>query len=160
MHITTGDIDTALSVMREAAGRLRDSGQAMWDLQELNREQLHNPPEEFYVLYEKKIAVACMILTATDRFFWPDIPPGSSLFLHKLAVRNAYTGQGYAQALIAHAAQVCRAQNIPWLRLDCDPHRTGLCRLYERAGFTLRNTETLRTRRLGLIDVAFYEMKV
>ena len=157
-RVTQGEVSEALSIMGEAAQWLIRKGSPMWLPDDLIRERIQNPPEAFWVLRDGHIGVATLLLSFEDRFFWPEIPPGSSGFIHKLAVRRAYAGRGMAEVLIAHCVEVCRARNVHALRLDCDAHRQKLCDLYEKCGFTLRETRSYRTKRLGDIEVALYEL--
>ena len=79
---------------------------------------------------------------------------GSSGFIHKLSVRNEFAGKGYAEKLIERAKEICAGKGIHCLRLDCDPRRQGLCRLYEKAGFKL-----LEIKKINVFDCAMREMK-
>ena len=73
-----------------------------------------------------------MILQLDDPLFWPDRPTGEAVYLHKLAVRRAYAGQGLPALLMDHAEDLARAQGRHLLRLDCDP---SLAAYYARLGF-------------------------
>ena len=157
-YITTGEVPESISIMREAANWLIDTGRPMWGLDELTSERIKNPPEEFFVLRYESESAATLTLSFEDSFFWPEIPFGNSGFIHKLAVRRRFAGCGAAKALIEHCAEICKTKNIHTLRLDCDPHRKGLCDFYEKCGFILRNIKTIHTKLLGDIDVAFYEL--
>ncbi len=160
-YVTQGDIEESLSILREAAQWLIDTGRPMWKLEELTRERLAGPPESFLVLYETgtpHTGAATALLSFHDPLFWPDVPPGTSGFLHKLAVRRAYAGKDCSLRLIRHAAALCLRKNIHSLRLDCDPHRPGLCALYERAGFVLAKRQTKTLPPYGTVDLALYKM--
>ena len=74
-------------------------------------------------------------LQECDPDFWPEMPDGDALYLHKLAVYPAHQGQGWAHALLAHAATLARARGRSLLRLDCAGGRPKLCAVYERVGF-------------------------
>jgi len=134
---TTGEVDEAISIMREAARWLINIGKPMWMIEDICREKIKNPPEEFIVLKVKGIGVAAMTLSFYDPFFWPNINKGDSGFIHKLSIRRAFAGKGYAQKLIDKAKKLCQEKGVSFLRLDCDFHREALCRFYERAGFKL-----------------------
>ena len=140
-HVTSGDVSESLSIMREAAQWLVDTGKPLWALDGLTREQLNNPPASFLVLWDGSDGVATLILSFEDNFFWPELPAGSSGFIHKLAVRRSHAGQGAAKALIAHCADACKEKGVQALRLDCDPHRKGLCDFYEKCGFAFDGAE-------------------
>ena len=99
-----------------------------------------------------------MILCFEDPFFWPDLEPNTSGFIHKLSVRRAYAGKGYAKQMIEHARDVCIRSGIHSLRLDCDPHREGLMKFYHDCGFSLMERKVLHTQKWGKIDLAMFEM--
>ena len=70
-----------------------------------------------------------------DPAFWPNVPKGESLFIHKLAVVRRFAGQGIADAMIDHAKAMCMGRGIAVLRLDCHGARAKLRAVYERNGF-------------------------
>ena len=61
-----------------------------------------------------------------DLAFWPDAEPGTSAFLHKLAVRRAWAGQGVSAALLAFGREHGRSLGLRYLRLDCVADRQPL----------------------------------
>ena len=153
---THGDVDVSFSIMREAAHWLINTGRGMWSPDEFTRQTLINPADEFIVLWNGDESVATMILSFVDKLFWPDIPLGKSGFVHKLSVRRKYAGTGAAAALIDYVSGFCQEKGVFELRLDCDPHRKGLCSFYENAGFELLEVKKMQTKRLGAIDLAMY----
>src|SRR5207248_10095027 len=74
-----------------------------------------------------------------DRLFWPDLDGGDSAFVHRLAVRRVYAGQGISSVLLRRAVDRARSLGKRYLRLDCDAERTRLRALYERFGFQLHS---------------------
>ena len=159
-HISSGDKVEAAMIMREAAQWLMDSDRPMWDIDDFTPDNLANSPDEFYVLWGENESIAAMTLTFEDKVFWPQIPPNSSGFIHKLSVRRKYAGNGYAEMMIEHAKKVCLAKRINYLRLDCQSHREGLLKLYNSCGFTLVEMKQVNIEKLGLIDSAMFEMKL
>lgn len=83
--------------------------------------------------------VGVVLVQPQDPVFWPDAEPGTSAFLHKLAVRRAWAGQGVPAALLAHAYRHARALGLRYLRLDCVASRHALRALYEGLGWTLHD---------------------
>ena len=159
IRYTTGEKLEALAIMREAAQWLIDTDKPMWNLDELLPENFCND-DEFVVMYIGNESAAALILSFEDRYFWPDVPRNRSGFIHKLAIRRKFAGCGIAKQLIFHVIEMCKSKGITELRLDCDPHRRSLCMLYESCGFKLKEIKSLNTSRLGIIDVAFYEMYI
>jgi len=71
IHFTYGDKKEAVSVMREATQWLIDIGKPLWDIDDLLTENISNPNEQYYVLWDGKESIAAMILCFEDKFFWP-----------------------------------------------------------------------------------------
>ena len=156
---TTGDVDESVLIMTEAAQWLIDTGEPMWSLDELSRNALRNPPHEFIVMYDADgNSISTLLLSYEDKFFYPEIPPNTSGFIHKLAIRRKYAGKGLAKILIDYVKSVCKEKGIESIRLDCDPHRNKLCAFYESLGFGMTEIKRMNTRRMGEIDVALYKL--
>ena len=158
ISFTCGNKNEAISIMQEAAHWLVDIGQPMWDDEDLSFEKLNNPSDEFWVMWEDKNSVASMILSYEDKFFWPDIAPDTSGFIHKLSIRRDYASKGYAKMLVEHARTLCANRNIEYLRLDCDHHRKGLLNFYKTCGFALVEVKVLNTKKWGKIELAMFEI--
>src|SRR6185369_8334876 len=47
------------------------------------------------------VAAGVIRFQLEDHLFWPDLPEGESAFVHRLAVRRSYKGQGVSTALLA-----------------------------------------------------------
>lgn len=88
-----------------------------------------------------------------DELFWPDLDTDDSAFVHRLAVRRRYAGQGVSTALLGWAAALARSLGKRYLRLDCDEERSRLRAVYERFGFRLHSF-----RQVGSYYVARYEL--
>jgi ribosomal protein S18 acetylase RimI-like enzyme len=148
------NIEKAIPLIRDAALRLKEEGQEMWDPWTIHREGLLNtyPDSEFWVGFVNRKPAAAVILQYTDPVFWPQIAPGTSGFLHKLAVHRQFRGRGLAKALIQFIQRRCETAGLTFLRLDCAGDRSRLCDFYEKLGFQLVGRQKL----CGL-DTAFYE---
>jgi GNAT superfamily N-acetyltransferase len=157
ISFSVGDIEEAISIMKEAAGWLIEEGKPLWKLEDLTTEKLlkDNKNNEFYVMKIGNIGAAAMILKWEDKSFWPDIKRGESGFIHKLSIRREYAGTGISAKMIEHAIDECKKRTIPFLRLDCAADRGKLCRFYEDFGF--RQTDR---RMVGTFEVAFYEFRI
>jgi GNAT superfamily N-acetyltransferase len=90
-----------------------------------------------------------------DRLFWPDLDGRDSAFVHRLAVRRVFAGQGVSSALLEWTVERARALGKRYLRLDCDADRPRLRALYERCGFRLHSY-----RQVGSYYVARYELQI
>ncbi|MBQ8383308.1 MAG: GNAT family N-acetyltransferase [Clostridia bacterium] len=107
--------------------------------------------EDFRIAYLGDIPIGCMVILDKDDYFWPEIPKGGSLYIHKLAVRRAYAGQGFALEMIDYVKSLSVERGINQVRLDCRAYKHKLRRLYEEAGFTL-----VKEAVLGDYSAAFY----
>jgi GNAT superfamily N-acetyltransferase len=87
--------------------------------------------------------------------FWPDLDAADSAFVHRLAVRRAFAGQGISTALLEWAVDHARTLGKRYLRLDCDADRSRLRALYERFGFRLHSY-----RQVGSYYVSRYELQI
>jgi ribosomal protein S18 acetylase RimI-like enzyme len=154
-----GNIDEAVSIMRQAAEWLIDSGKKMWDLQDLTFEKIGRPKDEYIVMYNSFESVACAILSFEDKDFWLEIPVNMSGFIHKLCVRRKYAKSGAAQKLIEYIEQICKNKGISVLRLDCDPHRKSLVKVYENIGFKLQEIKSI-SYKSKIIDAVLYIKKI
>lgn len=96
---------------------------------------------------------AAMVVQQSDEFFWPDVPEGESLFVHKLATVRRLKGQGTAVAMLDRVKARALEQEKRHLRLDCAADRPKLCRFYEEYGF-----RRVGHRQMGPHDTAFYEL--
>jgi GNAT superfamily N-acetyltransferase len=88
-----------------------------------------------------------------DQLFWPDLASDDSAFVHRLAVRREYAGQGVSTDLLQWAVDRARSLGRQYLRLDCDADRSRLRDVYERFGFRLHSF-----RQVGAYYVARYEL--
>jgi hypothetical protein len=93
----------------------------------------------FHIARQDGQLVGVMKFELEDAYFWPEVLPGTSAFVHKLAVRRART----------RAQQLGRAH----LRLDCVADRQGLRNLYEGFGFALHSVI-----QIGAFSYARYEL--
>ncbi|WP_167954878.1 GNAT family N-acetyltransferase [Anaerosporobacter faecicola] len=93
--------------------------------------------QDFYILYEEEEPIACMAITDVDQTYWPDVSKGEAFYLHKLAVKRAYAGNGVSKKMVTYAKELVRMKNKETLRLDCNADRLKLRALYENYGFHL-----------------------
>lgn len=110
--------------------------------------------DDFCIAYLGENPVGCMVILDKDNYFWPDIPKGKSLYIHKLAVKRAFGGQGFAHEMIDYVKSLSVERQINEVRLDCRSYKEKLRRLYEDAGFTL-----VKEAVIGDYSAAFYLWK-
>jgi GNAT superfamily N-acetyltransferase len=78
--------------------------------------------------------VGTITLQWSDRMFWGETPQDAG-YIHKLAVRPAYTGRGVGLQLLRWAEKQASVAGRRSLRLNCLASDRGLCDYYEEAGF-------------------------
>ncbi|WP_256354145.1 MULTISPECIES: GNAT family N-acetyltransferase [unclassified Variovorax] len=151
------DAPQVAAVLQEAAQWLADGGRALWVASAVSDERVLRDVAAglFFAARDKGgeiVGVARFDLE--DPYFWPEIDSGSSAFIHKLAVRRQWAGQGVSAALLAFAKARAESMGLPYLRLDCVADRTALRTLYEGFGFTLHSCI-----QKGSVAFARYELR-
>ena len=141
---TEADIPIIEDILTGTVAWLDSIDQHLWEYADVQWDAMARfygcTPANFYIAYADDQSgdgqsAACMALFDYDATFWPDIAPGKSLYLHKIAVRRAFAGQGVSQALINFAKDEAKKRGIATLRLDTHPDRHKLRAVYEKQGF-------------------------
>jgi GNAT superfamily N-acetyltransferase len=140
MHVRLAlpqDAPVVAAVLSAAAADLRRRGRELWSAAEVNELAVfpHVRDGLYHLGWDNSEAVGVFRLQSRDPLFWPEIPEGSSVYLHKLAVLPARHGDGLAHELLAHAVGLTRARGCRFLRLDCMGGRPKLRAVYETFGF-------------------------
>jgi GNAT superfamily N-acetyltransferase len=136
---------TIAAVLTEAARWIATEGRPLWSAADVALERIQRDTEagSYFIARKNGDAtgeVAGVVrLDLEDPCFWPEIESGSSLYVHKLAVRRAWAGQGVPVQLLDFALERARNLGRPFLRLDCVADRAPLRALYERFGFSLHS---------------------
>ncbi|MDQ0085500.1 GNAT superfamily N-acetyltransferase [Variovorax boronicumulans] len=132
---------TVAAVLNEAAQWLAADGRPLWSAADVGLERVQRDTDagRYFIARENGDVAGVMRLDMEDPFFWPEIEPGSSAFVHKLAVRRAWAGRGVSTALLAFARERAFELGRRHLRLDCVADRAALRSLYERFGFLLHS---------------------
>jgi GNAT superfamily N-acetyltransferase len=89
--------------------------------------------------------------TWADPEFWPDEDGEPAYYVHRLAVRRAWAGQGTGAALLDWAEQYACERGGRWLRLDVSRGNVGLHAYYSGLGFTHVGTIDLPHRISGVL---------
>jgi GNAT superfamily N-acetyltransferase len=152
---TASDAPEIAAVLQEAAQWLIDGGRPLWSVADFDAARIAGDVDAglFWVTRAGDTVVGVMKFELEDAYFWPEVTPGTSAFVHKLAVRRAWAGQGVPAALLAFALERAQALGLSYLRLDCMADREGLRRLYEGCRFRLHSVV-----QRGSASFARYEM--
>lgn len=144
MHIDQAlpaEAATVAAVLNEAAQWLATAGRSLWSAADVDIERIQRDTDggRYFIARENSDVAGVVRIDMEDPFFWPEIEPGSSAFVHKLAVRRSWGGKGVSTALLAFARERTRTLGRPYLRLDCVADRQALRTLYEGFGFVLHS---------------------
>jgi GNAT superfamily N-acetyltransferase len=131
------DLPEIAAILEDAQRWLQSRGISQWT-RPFDREWI--APKiaagEFIIAQLNQVPVAVARLLWSDPLFWGERDDGAALYIHSLAVRRAYAGQGIGQLFLEWAAEQAQCSGRRLLRLDCDAGNHSLCAYYERAGFT------------------------
>ncbi|MDP9877070.1 GNAT superfamily N-acetyltransferase [Variovorax boronicumulans] len=137
----SSDSPMIASVLQEAAECLADDGRALWSAAEIGHERVLRDVSSglFHVARQGEHVAGVMKFELEDAYFWPEVLPGTSAFVHKLAVRRAWAKKGVSTELLSYARARAQELGRAHLRLDCVADRQGLRNLYEGFGFDLHS---------------------
>ena len=129
------------SILQDAARWLAGGGRALWSEADVALEGVQRDTSAglFHIAHDGEQIVGVMRFELEDSCFWPEIQPGTSAFVHKLAVRRAWAKKGVSSELLAYARARAQQLERAYLRLDCVADRQGLRKLYEGFGFALHS---------------------
>ncbi|MDM9381475.1 GNAT family N-acetyltransferase [Chlorogloeopsis sp. ULAP01] len=146
--------DLVSEILLEAISWMDTHGISLWRRDEIMPDLLQPDVEAglFYLAWDEEQAVGTIKYQLEDELFWPDVPKGESAFIHKLAVRRAYSGGVISNYLLKWAVEKSKSQGLQYLRLDCDAARPKLCSVYEKFGFQKHST-----RQVGRFCVMRFE---
>jgi len=135
------DAPVIASVLQEAARWLADGGRALWSGAAIGDERVMQDTIAglFHVARDGEQIVGVMKFELEDAYFWPEVLPGTSAFIHKLAIRRAWAKKGISTELLTYARTRAQQLERAHLRLDCVADRQGLRKLYEGFGFALHS---------------------
>lgn len=150
------DAAVAAGILREVSEWLVAQGRKLWDPEEISDADIarHAQAGELIIGREGHEAVACMYLQLVDDLFWPQAD--AALYVHRLAVKRAFAGQGRAREMLDWAVVEARRMKRPFVRLDTEL-RSSLLGLYEGAGFVRVDANPIV---IGVHEVVRFQRKV
>jgi hypothetical protein len=151
------DLEEFCSILQEAASWLRNSGQEMWNIEQLSTSHILKSYSlnEMYLAYTDGSSASAIVLQEEDVMFWPN-ERNNSLFIHKLSIRRKFAKTGLSEKMISWAKSQALDRQKKYLRLDCAADREKLCMFYEKQGFCKVNEKLV----LGKYPTAFYELEL
>ena len=151
------DAAIVVDVLGEAARWLEERNMPLWQVDELNPEQIATDVARglFFIAESLAETAGVMRFQEEDSLFWPDAAQGEAMYIHRLAVRRKNAGGGVSSALLRWAVERTRSLGRRYLRLDTDAARPRLRGVYEGFGFQHRDD-----RQVGPYFVSRYEFDV
>ncbi|HEY8421801.1 MAG TPA: GNAT family N-acetyltransferase [Thermoclostridium sp.] len=156
LEVYSGDVDTAISIMKEIAAWGREKGFRVWKDEWLTKEKLLNDEvkeENFYVGRINGENACSFILQWRDSEWWPDAEEYEAAYLHKLCVRRKFAHQGMTRRVISCIKEICRAKGIKYIRLDTGINEEAVKKIYIDAGFRI-------VKVIDECGMALYELEV
>lgn len=156
--VLKGEVETAISIMKEVAKWGRSAGLNVWKDEYLTREKLmvNVNEDDFYIGQVNGNNACCMIIQWSDSFFWPNSNENEAGYIHKLCVRRNYAGMGLSKQMVETAIEECKKRSVTYLRLDTGWTNKNLCDLYKSLGFEVVDKFVLANGG----SMALFEMKI
>ena len=97
------DAPVIAAVLQKAAQWLAGDGRPLWSVAEIGPERVLRDTSAalFHVAREGKQTAGVMKFELEDAHFWPEVLPGTSAYIHKLAVRRAWAKKGVSTQLLS-----------------------------------------------------------
>lgn len=152
--IHNGDVDTAISIMREVAAWGRERGFRVWLDEWLTKEELMSDEvkeENFYVGSINGENACSFILQWRDLEWWPEAKEYEAAYLHKFCVRRKFAHQGMTKRVIECIKELCHEKGVKYIRLDTGINEESVKQIYLDAGFNI-------VKVIG--NMALYEMEI
>ena len=96
--IAEEEIEVLLELLREKANWLIKIGKPMWNPEYLSKEEFLKKyiDCEMFIAQEDKDIIGGFVLVESDHSFWNnDENNESAYYIHKLVIKDDYTGKGY-----------------------------------------------------------------
>jgi GNAT superfamily N-acetyltransferase len=153
----TEDLDTVADILHEAARWLQQKGMPLWRLDEIASPRIESDVAAglFFLAECNREFAGTVKFQLEDVEHWPDVPRGEAAYLHRLAVRRQFAGQGVSSAILRWAVAQTASLGRRFLRLDCVADRPRLRTIYEGFGFRHHSD-----RQVGPYHIARYEYDV
>jgi GNAT superfamily N-acetyltransferase len=151
------DARCVAAVLRAAAARMRVIGREIWQPHEIDDEDIadHVAAGLYHIARRQGLPVGVFRFQLEDPEIWPDIAPGSSSYIHRVAVHPSARGDGTSVLLLERARLLTQRHGRRFLRLECAHDREKLRSFYEAFGFQHHSD-----RQVGPWHLARYELVV
>jgi len=135
---TPDDAQDVLNVWMNAAEWLQSKGIDQWNPEQFSLDFVMAciRDSEVFLAEAGHAIVGTYLLTWSDPSIWRELDNAESGYIHKLAVRRDFKGQGIGRLLLEHAENRIMEQGKRCIRLDCMADNERLNRYYLDAGYT------------------------
>lgn len=139
---TSVDIPAILTMYQRRVAFNNEHGIPQWTFDEVTWEAFAKTYtiEDYYVGKLGEDVVCGMFIVDVDNLYWPEIPQGKYLYLHKICVDPAYSKRGYSDAMIEYFKAKGKREGHAEVRLDVREKKDKLRAMYERHDFQLVRT--------------------
>lgn len=153
------EIQILLELWKEKCRWLESRGKKLWNVDQFTVESLKEKYESpvYYICYKENSIVGAFILIEYDEKYWPEKKHEKAYYLHKLMVCNGHNGNGYAKKIIDWVKDFGQRMGKEYIRLDYDPGRPEIERLYCENEF--RFMENSRDEKGKLMVKAEFEIE-
>ena len=137
----SSDIDRILEITKACAKHMIDTGIYQWNDYYPNSTAFENDVKrnELYVLEINNIIVGCVAISTLMDKEYEDVKwlskNENNIYIHRLAIRPDYQGQGYAQQLMDWAELLAIENNYTSIRLDTFSQNKRNQLFYELRGY-------------------------
>ncbi|MCL2108626.1 MAG: GNAT family N-acetyltransferase [Oscillospiraceae bacterium] len=131
------DIPVIEDILSDTINWLNEMGQPIWSKETTTWNALskYYRIDDFFIAYLNDKPAGCVVIIDFDPFFFPDIPKGKSLFIHKLAVKKFARKSGVSDTLLDYIKDRGIACGVQSIQLETHALRPKLRAFYERHGF-------------------------
>ena len=155
---TANDADSVRSILLEAAQWIHAKGIDQWRISEFTKEHVLDNIQDgdVFLAYDGSVPVGAVILRRQpgpfDRQIWGEGADDHAAYVHRLAIRTKYHGQGLGGQILGWAEDESVRAGMAYLRLDCMADNEALNRYYQRFGFVHQGVHSA-----GRFSVSRYE---
>ena len=130
------DIPLIADILKDATERKLQHGDTVWGSEGWTDEEIQGTMSEstVYIVREGEHTAGTVSLQWDDERSWGEQLPVAG-YIHRLAIKHEYVGQGLGEIIIDWAAARAREHDRYLLRLDCENSNNQLCAYYEKLGF-------------------------
>lgn len=140
LELEFGNVDDAISIMKNVAAWGRKQGFKVWLDEWLTREELlteESQPENFCIGKIDGRNACALILQWVDSGYWPSANMYEAAYIHKLCVCREFAHMGMTKLLIEAIKEECRSVGAKYIRLDTGLDEKVVRKIYLKAGFKI-----------------------